>query len=335
MNVALESINAFPDQCQQAWDDCKGLVVSEGYDNIKNVVVCGMGGSRFTPLSIKECFKDKIKVSYEICDEYKLPKYVNKNTLVILSSYSGNTEEVLTCGEQAEQMSSKIAVITNGGNLAVLAKEKGYFSYIFDEKYNPSHQPRLGVGYMLFGHLALLSKLNLIDLSSSEVEKTIEKARRFDVEGVSKNLSKKMQDKEIFVITSEHLRGFVNGFANQINENAKTMSSFRYISELNHHLMEGLSNPKESKSKWLFIFFKSTLFDSRILRRFDITKDIVEKQSVASVEVELSGESRLLDILEAYKISGLSTYNLSLYNKVDPTKIPWVDYFKEKLSETP
>ena len=94
----LASTQQFPDQCDQAWKESSHLAFPASYQPIYNIVVAGMGGSRFTPITIKELFRDRIKKPYEIVDQYTLPSYVGRDTLVILSSYSGTTEEVLACG---------------------------------------------------------------------------------------------------------------------------------------------------------------------------------------------------------------------------------------------
>ena len=94
-------INFLPDQCQSAWQVSSNLKFPDSYSAVKNIVICAMGGSRFTPLTVKYLFPDKITLPYEIIDDYDLPAYVNENTLVILSSYSGATEEVLSCRDQA------------------------------------------------------------------------------------------------------------------------------------------------------------------------------------------------------------------------------------------
>lgn len=329
--LALDSIMAFPDQCLQAWEDIKKLPTPSGYENIENIIVCGMGGSRFTPLSIKECFSDRIKIPYEVLDGYNLPKYVNDKTLVILSSYSGTTEEVISCAKEARAKKAKIAAVTKGGEIEIICKENAYFSYIFKELHNPSDQPRLGVGYMLFGHLGLLHKLNLIEIDEKEILDSINHLKGLDLEHHAKELSQKMLDNEIFVVVSEHLKGFANGFANQINENAKAMSSYRFLSELNHHLLEGLTNPVELKKHWLFVLVNSPLYSPRVAKRYPITSDVIIKQGVSVYEYKISGKSKFSDLLEAFALSGLATFYLSLLYKVDPTKIPWVDYFKKEL----
>jgi len=329
--LVLNSVKQFPDQCLQAWNEAKSIDTSSIIGNIYNIVVCGMGGSRFTPLTVKYLFEDRIKEPYEICDGYNLPAYVDQDTLVILSSYSGTTEEVLACYEDAKKKGAKVAVITKGGKLAEIARNENLPAYIFEEKFNPSEQPRLGVGYMLFGHIGILKSFNILDINEAEVISAIEFMRSIDLESVSSKLSQALCGKEAFVVTAEHLKGFGNGFANQINESGKQISSFRYLSELNHHLMEGLSFPKELQKKWLFIFIDSNLYSSGIIKRIPITKEVVEKQNVATYTYKLAGKTKLEQVLEAFSLSGYTTLKLSKINGVDPKSIPWVDYFKSQL----
>ena len=327
-----KSLTLFPEQCLQAWNESSHLSIIN--NDIQNVIVCGMGGSRFTPYTIKFLFKDRINVPYEIVDEYKLPSYASKKSLVILSSYSGTTEEVLSCAKDAISKSCQIAAIASGGELSSLAKENNWTSYIFDPKNNPSGQPRLGAGYMLMGHTGILKSYGLVEVEDSEVQEAVRYAKTISQEDLRiKDVFEFMKGRIISIVGSEHLRGYINGFANQINENAKAMSDFRVISELNHHLMEGLANPIIYNKNAGFIFLNSNLYPERIQKRFTLTKEVVEKQGINTYDLKLEGESKLAQVFEGFVVSGYSTYLLSKHYGVDPIKIPWVDYFKNKLSQ--
>lgn len=328
------STGMFADQCQQAWNEASTLKFSTEYNNIYNVVVCGMGGSRFTPRTIKELFRDRITEPYEIVEDYTLPAYVDKDTLVILSSYSGTTEEVVSCREDAIRRGAKVTAVSQRASAPV-----GYF---FDPKHNPSGQPRIGSGYMLMGHLGLLKALKLIDISDNEVMEAISFARMVSKQygadvptqmNTAKQLAMKLKDTHPFIITSEFLRGFGNGIANQINETVKMISDPRNIPELNHHLMEGLKRPETLHQSGLFLFFLSRFYSQLVLKRYKITKEVVEKQSVRTHTVELAGPSKLAQVLEAFTISGFTTFYMAMLYDTDPVAIPWVDYFKEQLAK--
>lgn len=342
-NKVLESVGAFKDQCLQAWKDASILKFPDEYKQVENVVVCGMGGSRFTPLAVKHLLKDKIKVSYEIVDDYSLPAYVNKNTLVILSSYSGTTEEVISCGQEAFQKGAKVTAVSMlAGTTEKMIEEKNGVGYFFTPTHNPSGQPRLGSGYMLFGHIGLLFALDLVTLDKNEVDSGIAKISEFAARyqanletqtNPAKQLAEKIKNNHPFIVTAEFLKGFGNGFANQINETAKNISDPRNISELNHHLLEGLKYPDELHSTGLFVLIKSAFYSTPIQKRFSITKDVIEKNGLKTLEIELTGSTKIEQILEAFTLSGYTTYYMAMLGDVDPVAVPWVDYFKEQLKK--
>lgn len=322
MNV-LDSTRQFPDQCKQAWEESSKIVFGDDFKNIYNIVVCGMGGSRFTPETIKYLFKDRIKEPYEIIEDYTLPAYVDHDTLVVLSSYSGTTEEVLACKAEALKRGARITAVSS-------KKMTEGPSYVFNPKYNPCGQPRIGGGYLLMGHLGILKALGLVDVTDSEVKDAIDFARTVDQ---SDALVKILFDTHPFIVTAEFLKGFGNGFANQINETAKMISDYRYIPELNHHLMEGLKHPDTLHQNGLFLFFTSDLYSSSIQKRFAITVEVVKKQNIATHTVKLTGKTKLAQVLEAFTISGFTTYHLAMLYHTDPVAIPWVTYFKEQLAK--
>lgn len=341
----LASTGMFADQCQQAWEEASKISFPADYESIYNIVVCGMGGSRFTPRTIKELFRDRIKEPYEIVEDYTLPAYVDKDTLVILSSFSGTTEEVLACGQDAIKRGARLSGVMKNGDSKVSSflKASGTTAYFFDPKHNPCGQPRIGSGYLLMGHVGLLKALKLIDISNDEIREAITHARAIAKqcsaevtaeENLAKQLAIMLKDTHPFIVTSEFLRGFGNGMANQINETAKMISDPRNIPELNHHLMEGLKHPETLHQSGLFLFFLSRFYSQLVLKRYKITKEVVEKQSVRTHTMELTGPSKLAQVLEAFTISGFTTFYMAMLYDTDPVAIPWVDYFKQELAKT-
>jgi glucose/mannose-6-phosphate isomerase len=315
--------------------------VPEEYKQIHNIVVAGMGGSRFTPRIVKELYYDSITLPYELVDTYALPRYVRDNSLVILSSYSGTTEEVISCGLEAMTRHAKVMGICKGGTIGNMLIENNLPRYLLSAKYNPCGQPRIGGGYLLMGHIGFLKTLGFLGINDEEVENAISYVREFtkkmlpDVpteKNPAKQLALKLYDMHPFLIGAEFLRGYVNGFANQINETAKLISDYRHIPELNHHLLEGLKSPSTIHDTGLFVFVNSNLYREPIRKRFEITKEVVEKQHVATHTVTLQGDTKLSQILEGLALSGFTTFYLAMMYNLDPVAIPWVDYFKQKLS---
>lgn len=340
----LGSTGMFPDQCKQAWEESTKVQFPEEYKHVKNIVVAGMGGSRFTPKTIGALYRKKITIPYEICEDYTVPGYVNGDTLVILSSYSGTTEEVLAAGKDAMAKGAKIAgIMKKGSPIASFLNEQHAPGYYFDPIYNPCGQPRIGGGYLLMGHLGILKSLGFVTVENEEVLRAIDFARTVgkkyiaDISSAnnpSKILASKLKDKHLFVVTAEFLKGFGNAMANQVNETAKMISDYRYISELNHHMLEGLTYPSTLHQNGLFLFFLSHCYSEPIKKRFSITKDVVGKQHVATLEIELTGKDKISQTLEAFTISGFTSFYMAMLYDLDPVAIPWVDYFKAELAKS-
>lgn len=338
----IKSISALQKQLQQSFTESQQVVFPEAYRNVKNVVVCGMGGSRFPSLILNHLFKTKLQVPYTVNDEYEIPGYVGKDTLVILSSYSGTTEEVIAAGKQAHAQGALLTGVTNGGEVKSFLESINAPAYYFDTKYNPSTQPRIGFGYLVGGHLGLLMKLGLVQEDPHEVDSALAKmdeiTKSFGMEtpiteNPAKQLAQFLQEKYPYYIVSEFLTGVGNALGNQTNETAKSISSFRVIPELNHHLMEGLKFPVAHREMGTFVFFYSQLYSAPIQKRFHITKEVVEQNKMSTYWHELKGQTKIEQVFELMSLgSYVSMYLAALYEQ-DPAAIPFVDYFKKRLKE--
>lgn len=341
-DVVIKSIDSLPLQLKDSFEKSYLVKFPKSYEKVTKVVICGQGGSRFPSLILKNLFKDVLKVPYIINDDYILPGFVDKNTLVILSSYSGTTEEVLFSAEAALKKGAKICGITVGSKLAEFLEKHKLPHYRINPIYNPSNQPRIGFGYFVGGHMGFLFKLKFVKFNKKEFEAAIKRldtlSKKFRVEvktsnNVVKQLATKLYQRYPFYIVGEFLRGVGNSMANQTNETAKAISDFRVIPELNHHLMEGLKFPDILKKLLIFVFFYSRFYSMRIQKRFKITKEVVEKNKVESVWFELQGKNKVEQTLELMSVgSYLSMYLSVLYNE-DPKVVPYVDYFKKRLAE--
>lgn len=337
-----ESISLFPDQIKQAWDEMMKLKLPKDFKKIKEMIVAGMGGSALGARMIDSLNFEVLEVPLEIVSGYHLPAYVDKDTLVIISSYSGNTEETISCFEEASKRKSKIFVITGGGELAKLAKNKKIPVYTFRDRYNPSKQPRLGLGYSITAEIALLSKLKLIRADEAQISEAInylEEIRpKLSVnsllkENRAKKIAESLKNQIVVVVSSEHLNGAAHTFKNMFNESSKNFAVRFSLPELNHHLLEGLSFPKENKKVLKILFLESDFYDPEIKKRIRVTKEVIEKNEISYDSLKLQGRTRLVQTYETIYIGSFVSYYLALLNETDPAEIPWVDYFKKKLKE--
>ncbi len=335
----LQSFVELPLQFEQAYKETLSLPYSEKYKKAEKILVCGMGGSRFPALIVYHLFKEFLKAPILVNDEYRFPKWVDEKTLVILSSYSGTTEEVIFNSQEAFKKASLVTAITSGGKLAGIMEEKGRPFYQFNPIHNPSAQPRMGVGYAVGGLVGLLLNLGILEFEKEKIEKALSNFKSYvndfvkEEDNLAKDLTEKVYERFPFYIVGEFLEGLGKALANQTNETAKSISAYHIIPELNHHLMEGLKHPESFKKEALFVFFNSSLYHPRVQKRFKITKEVVEKNGVETYWIDLKGEDILSQAFYFLSLSTYFTYLLSQKYNEEPDKIPFVDYFKKRLKE--
>lgn len=329
----LGSTEMLPDQCKQIWQDAKSLEFPDSFKECQNIVLCGMGGSAYGGYIVSSLYKNELKVPIYSNNNYQLPAFVDKNTLVFLSSYSGSTEEVLSSAREAQEKGLKITGITGGGKLGDLFKEESFPALIFDPKSNPSGQPRLGTGYVVLGTIAILNKLGMITVTDEEIAKAISelKTGQENIKTKAKALAQKIQGFIPVIISAEFLAGNAHILRNQFNETAKSFSAFSELPELNHHLMEGLKNPADKKLFVLFI--SSDSYSDKLKRRLALTKDVVGKNQIIFDEYKPIGSLKLAQMLNVLSFGGYLTLYLTFLYGQDPSLIPWVDYFKEQLGK--
>lgn len=328
----LGSTGMFVSQCRQIWELGKQIAFPEEYKKIKNIVVCGMGGSSYGGRISLNLFKDQLAVPIYTNDDYHLPAYVDENTLIILSSYSGSTEETLSCGEEALGKRAKITGLTTGGKLGKFLISNNYPALIFDPKYNPSGQPRLGTGYTVFGAISILNQLNLVVVNDdvTVMLDSLEKQQE-EIKNKAIEIAKLVYGKIPVIFSAEFLKGNAYIIRNQCNETAKSFSAFSELPDLNHHLMEGLKNPIDKKLTALFII--SDLYSDVLKKRVKLTQDVVEKNGVPCIEYPAQGDSKLSQMLNVLSFGGYFALYLAFLYGQDPSVIPWVDYFKKQLKK--
>jgi len=338
----LASVQKLGDQFWQAWNEMKQVDIPEDYSKAKNVVVAGMGGSALGGSIVDSFAHGRIRVPVEIFNEYHLPNYVNKNTLVIASSYSGNTEEAVANIHEAHSLGAKVFAICAGGKLASFAKEKNIPMYLIDPVQNPSGQPRLALGYSLGSILSVLAGKEYIHLSDTEAVEIVETIKAQTVEydvyneekqNPAKTFARKLVNTLPVLVASEHLVGAAHAFKNQLNETAKTFAVLFSIPELNHHLLEGLAHPKKAKEILKFVFITSDLYTQRVQKRHEITKGVVEKNGVSTLTYAMRSKTKLNQAFELLTFGSFVQFYLAMLYEINPAPVPWVDYFKKELAK--
>lgn len=338
----LKATEMLADQCQQAWDETSAINIPDDYKDVDNIVVGAMGGSHLGAQLINSVYRTSLKQPLIVQNQYGPPGYVDENSLVLATSFSGNTEEVLSFAKAAQAKKAKIICITSNGKLAEFAKANNLPVYIFESKYNPSKIPRYGSGYLFISQMVFLSKIGTIELGENDIKEIISTLRAQkdkytltvpEDENPAKQLATKLQNKVPILVASEHLTGSAYIFKNQINESAKNFAALFEIPELNHHLLEGLAHPESNKQTLNFLFFESNLYHERNQKRHAITQDVIRQQKITTTSFKPTSESQLTQAFETLAFTSYTALYLSILNSVDPGPNPWVDYLKNKLRD--
>jgi len=336
----LGSLQLLAEQVKEVELCSKNLRVPSSYRQIKNIVIAGMGGSALGPHIIKSSFKEFLSVPLEIVSDYHLPVFVGPSTLLVISSYSGTTEESIAVLKEGYERKAKILVISAGGELEKMAKKIKAPALIFTTKNNPCGSPRMGLGYSIFGQLWLLAKAGMISFKENQVEKLIKVIRTYETQyGVStkdnpvKQMAIAAKNHSIWYVASEHLIGNAHAAANQINENAKRFAGYFTLPELNHHLLEGMKYPQNNPDSLLFIFLESKLYDKRIQKRYAITKEVLKKNMIPFLTYTCDEKTPFGQAAEVLVMGSYLSFYLAVLEGIDPTAIPFVDYFKSEMKK--
>lgn len=338
----LGSLQLLEKQAEQVWQEVAGLELPKSYKKASNIVVLGMGGSALGSELIKSLYKEELAVPLEIVNHYHVPNTVTEDTLVLASSYSGTTEEVISAAQEARERKAKVMVISSGGALAAWAKTNNYPALVFSTNNNPCGSPRMGLGYSIFGQLALFVKLGFLTISADDLDDALQTIiiceRQFGADNPEKNnLAKQMAvdllNKSVWYFGAEHLSGNAHIAANQMNENAKRFAGYFIVPELNHHLMEGMLFPESNKNNIKFVLMESDLYDERVQKRFAITAQVLVKNAIEFAPYKFQAGKKLGQCCEALVLSSYVSFYSAILQGIDPTAIPFVDFFKAQLKK--
>lgn len=336
----LATLLLFPDQVKQAWDEVNKIEFPKKLRGARNVVLAGMGGSALPGVILKSLESKLLKVPFEIVSRGELPAYVDGETLVILSSYSGETAETLKCAQQAIAKTERIFVFTTGGKLAQFSIQKHLESYRPLPIFNPSALPRFSLGYSLTTFLAVLRRLGYLGLNQRTITSLVRELEAgsksfgptsLGVNNQAKQLAETMGNVLPILVGAAHLSGAAVAVQTMLHETAKTLAFEAEIPELNHHLLEAFSFPTFLRRRTKFIFFSSRYYSRDVQRRIKLTKVVLDKQRVGWSEVELLGPTRLHETYKLIQIGGFSAFYLAVSCGIDPGSTPWVDYLKKHL----
>jgi len=315
-------------------DDSNLCTISKGkikqYDNI---LVCGMGGSAIGGDFVNSVISADINIPMYINREYNIPNWVNENTLVFICSYSGNTEETISCYNQIVNLNFSPIVISTGGYLLRDAI-KNHFITI---KMPKGIQPRAAFGYSSTLLLLTLVKMNILkDEYMNQLETTIRSLQKFsfklsnlDNENLAVKLAVQIKNK-IPIIYGTPLTNIISiRFRGQLAENSKILSFHNVYPELNHNEIEGFI---KLSGEYILISIQDANDSKNILKRMKITSDILTNVNAQFIYKQ-TGESYLEKLYKSISFFDWVSFYLSILNEVDPTPVNNIMKLKEKMSK--
>ena len=330
--IMIDSLKRLPDQIRSVMNDFTTERGTFSLSGIDTVVINGMGGSNLGGYIIQSIFRHSLKIPLLIEPGYEVPAYVNKKTLYIVSSYSGATEEPIAAYAIAKRRGARIIIITSDSDndLTRLAQKDHVPHYFFTTGANPSAQPRLGLGYGVASLLFLFKKLGLIKVNDKEITNLLNQLKRKNINLCGKNsdpekTAKHLYNHEVILVGGELFEGNLRTMRNQFCETGKNFASYLVLSDMNHYSLEGLSHPRSNNKRLSALFLESDLYNKKISRRLELTKEVMKKQGIAVYSYSPSGKTALAQAFNLLQFGSWLTYRLSLLNRVDPLFVPLVD----------
>ena len=329
---------AFPSQCQRALEIARASSLPKGNTKPDLVMLTGLGGSAAGGDFVRGLMEAYGTVPFAVNRDYTLPSYVNNATLILATSYSGNTEETLAAYADAKRRGASIVCVTSGGKLAELARQDGFPLILI-----PGGQPpRTALGFMLMPVVWACEQFGLIppqdyDALIAHLSSCVSQWST-DVPSESnptKQLAGALQGKLSVIYGLGGWQALVaNRWKGQINENAKNMTFSAAFPELNHNEILGWVKVNQQASNWHGVLLQDGTESAKMQKRFEVTSRLV--QDVCQFTSVTAAGNSLLEKMVSLALYGdfVSLY-LAALNDVDPENIDSINILKTELSSVP
>ncbi|MCX7610034.1 MAG: bifunctional phosphoglucose/phosphomannose isomerase [Ignavibacterium sp.] len=302
---------------------------------INNIIISGLGGSAIAGDLIKNFLKDELRIPLIVNRNYTLPIFANEKTLVICSSYSGNTEETLSAYNDALQRKCKIICLSTGGELEKLAF-KNNIPFI---QLKRGFQPRYALGQSFASVLSVFSKLKLVQNQEDILWEIITLwKKRADEYSKENNPAFNIAESLLgFIPIIYSVSDFNNSigmrFKAQLNENSKLHCFHNELPEMNHNEIIGWESHKQKNLCAKVIYILDDQIHPQIKRRFEIISDMIKSSDVEIITLKSSEENFKMRLMDLIYLTDWVSYYLAVLRGFDPSEIDFIHSLKNKLSE--
>lgn len=322
-------IAAFPAQLREAVEIGKAAVITKPKVPLRQILVTGLGGSGMGANVVMDLLNKTLRVPMSVNKDYHLPNYVGKNTLLIASSYSGNTEETVMALQQGIERGAKIVCITSGGKMAKMATEHG-----LDLIMLPAGRPPRGcLGYSMVQQLYVLHKLGFIGKTLlADLEKSADMLDKDTpaIQTLAQKYAAQWYNKLPILYAPEGYGAVAIRWRQQINENSKMLCWHHIIPEMNHNELVGWRSNDE---RWLPIFFNAPDVFLRNQYRIDINRQILSQYCPQTFEIKAKGRTQLQRMLYLMYLGDWVSWYMAEHRQVDAMEVKVIDFLKGELEK--
>ncbi len=333
----LNDLIKTPNYCRDAIKRAEQTSVPENV-NPKSIIVVGMGGSAIGGEILKDWLRDKLPIPIIVCRDYTLPAYANKNTLIFVNSYSGNTEETLTAFLEAVKRKCTTTAVTSGGQLEAFCK-KLQIPHVIIPKGLP---PRVALPYLFFPLPVLMEKMGILSNVRNELEEAIQilqkvsKANAPNVpttDNQAKKIAQEIMETIPVIYGFRQYTSIAHRLKAQFNENSKVPSKSEAFPELNHNETVGWEAPEALTKKQSIILIRDPQEPPEIKNRIETTTNLVFKKAKKVLQIEAEGTGKLAKMFSVLCIGDYASVYLAILQNKDPTPVDIIVRVKSELAK--
>ena len=323
-----EMIMNFPNQLEEALKIASEIKIKVSRDSIDNVIICGMGGSAIGGSFIQSFFRLESAVPIFVNRSYDIPAWVNDRTLVIVSSYSGNTEETVAACHTAISAQAKMVILTSGGKLREMA-----INHKIDLVTIPpgSPSPRACLGYSIVLMTKVLIEAKVVNDLAFDSLRSAMQLIKYDQDSIMQeamSIAKILHSKTPVIYCPDHLETSAIRWRQQINENSKLLCWHHVIPEMTHNEIVGWLDQRDDIA---VIVFRSRDSHKRVVHRIDFLIEALTELSSHVYEVNAKGNSIIESSIYLIHLGDWVSLYLAQFKGVDPIEITIIDKLKREM----
>lgn len=330
-----EAIAGFDRQLAQAADISLPAPDTIDVDGIENIIFCGMGGSAIGGDLLQTYLREDLRIPMVVNRHYTLPRFADEHSLVIVSSYSGNTEETLSAFREALDCQAQVLGISSGGTVRELLTKEGLPLI----QIPGGMQPRAALGYSFVPMVRMFRQLGFTERDvQSEIDETIgvitNLSRKYQEEGTAYQCARKILGTIPIIYTDPELAVIGTRWKTQLAENAEMLAFTNELPEMNHNEIMGWNDGQDIQDKLSVIWLTDPHTHPRVQKRVEITGQLVRQYSNNMQYFSTEGTRLMSRFFSLISLGDWVSLYAALLREIDPTAIEQIALLKKRLNDS-